>query len=136
MKKVLFISLLLVAVFLIGSAGVASAQCNFQQDYTCKLHAYQNGKVGATISDCVTLCYEDFAVAINDPAGLDFFKGMLYPALDYEDLLGTFNSTGGMGGCSVEFPSRRSIRVNLTFIGGGIGVVNVLNCTACDGCCH
>ena len=140
MKKVLFISLLLVAVFLIGSAGVASAQCNFQQDYACKAHAYVIGEfvIATPVSDCVTLCYEDFAVAIDDkgPGGVKFFNGMLYPALDYEDLLGTFNSTAGMGGCSVEFPSRRSIKVALALIEAGAGVVDVFNCTACNNCCH
>ena len=136
MKKVLFISLLLVAVFLIGSTGVESVVCNFEQDYTCKVHGYKNGTLGGTDSDCVTLCYQDFAVLISDEGGVGFFEGTLYPALDYEDLLGTFNSQNGTGGCSVEFPSRRSIKVALTLIEQGARVVDVFNCTACNKCCH
>ena len=137
MKKVLFISLLLIAVFLIGSSGVAVGACIDYQDYTCKVHVYQNGEVVDTTSDCVTLCYQDFAVLISDEGGVGFFEGTLYPALDYEDLLGTFDSVqAGMGGCSVEFPSRRSIKVALTLIEQGARVVDVFNCTACNKCCH
>jgi len=136
MKKVLFISLLLVAVFLIGSAGVAVGKCIDYQDYTCKIHGYKNGELNQPnpFSDCVTLCYDDpFAVTIDDIGGMNYFNGTLYPALDYENLLGTFNSQNGPGGISVEFPSRRSIKVTSE---QGAGFVYVSNCTACDGCCH
>ena len=137
MKKVLFISLLLVAVFLIGSAGVASAQCNFQQDYTCKVHVYKNGELSPATPypDCVRLCYEDFAVDIDDLGGEDFWGCTLYPALDYQNLLGLLDSEDGPGGCSVEFPSRRSITVKLTFIEEDEGYVDVYNCTPCNNCC-
>ena len=138
MKKVLFISLLLVAVFLIASSGVASAVCSNYQDYTCKGYEYDKGKLyPVPISDCVELCYDDpFAVTINDTAGEDFWSCTLYPALDYEDLLGSLASVAGSGGCSVEFPSRRSIKVTLTFIEDDDGIVDVFNCTACNNCCH
>jgi len=136
MKKVLFISLLLVAVFLIGSSGVAvGASCIDYQDYSCKVYVYKEGGLVKTVPDCVKLCYEAFGVTINDSFGKDLFNGTLYPALDDEDLLGTYNSVPGMGGCSVEFPSRRSINVRLAAIQQDSGFVYVFRCAECDNCC-
>ena len=136
MKKVLFLSLLLVAVFLIGSSGVAVGACIDYQDYTCKAHVYQNGEFEEPpFPDCVRLCYEDFAVDVNDEGGEDFWGCISYPALDYENLLGSFDSEFKSGGCSVEFSSRRSITVKLTFIEEDEGYVDVYNCTPCNNCC-
>ena len=134
MKKVLFISLLLVAVFLIGSSGVAADGCIDYQDYTCKATVYQEGKIMGFFTSCVELCYDDpFAVGIEGPS----FEGTLYPALDDDGLLGTFSEiTWGVGGCSVDFSSRRAIRVRFSFIQNGEGVVDIFNCTPCNNCCH
>ena len=134
MKKVLFISLLLVAVFLIASSGVASAVCFNYQDYTCKGHASHNGKFDGYRSDCVELCFDGpFFVTISNSSP-SWFVGTLYPALDYENLLGTFDGKHMSGGISVEFSSRRSIRMMLSYIEEAAGYVDVFDCTLTPVC--
>ena len=131
MKKVLFISLLLIAVFLIGSAGVASALCSNFQDYTCKATEYHDGKLVSRWVNCVELCYDNpFYVSIESPC----FEGTLYPALDYDNLLGTADACG-LSGCSVE-RNGRSIGVKLSYIEEDEGFVDVYNCTPCNDCCR
>ena len=80
MKKVLFISLLLVSAFLICSSGAALAQCTHYQDYACTLYESEYGQTYDFSDSCVELCYDDgFEVIISS----FWFTGYLYPAPDY-----------------------------------------------------
>ena len=136
MKKILFISLLVVTVFLVGSSGVASASCTNYQDYSCPGNAWEFGMDNGSRSNCVEFCYDDgFSVGVyNIPV---FFNGTLYPATSNEHLLGTFYDYDWMawGGLSVDRKGR-SIIVKLTEIEDGDGWVDIYNCTPCNNCCR
>jgi hypothetical protein len=138
MKKVFFVSLLLVSIFLIGNAELASAGCctNYQ-DYYCTGITSEDGYIDDTWEDCAELCYDDgFEVYINDFAGWDEYYGYLYPAPDNKHLLGTFyDYTYGWGGLSVEFKGRSMI-VNFTWIQNDDGYVAKAKCTPCNDCCY
>jgi hypothetical protein len=135
MKKVLFTSLLLVSVFLIGSSGVALAQCSNYQDYTCSAYVYLHGENIEQFTSCVELCYDDgFGVGITGPS----FTGYLYPIgppQDQDYFLGTFSeTTWGFGGCFLD-RQRKRIHVEFSFIQDGGGVVDKFKCKECDDCC-
>jgi len=81
MKKVFIVSLLLIGVFLIGSSGVALAQC---QQYQCTGNTSLYGVFeDYTYDTCVALCP-------GDPYFLwsENFSGYLYP-IDTKNFLGT-----------------------------------------------
>jgi hypothetical protein len=129
MKKVLFVSLLLVSIFLIGNAEVALAQCDYYQDYTCTVTRMHNGEVDSIFPDVVQLCYEGFDVYLYD---LFCFECYLYP-INQKNLLGTADTLWGWAGCSVEF-SGRSITAKVTYVEEDAGNVSILKCKPCDNC--
>ena len=138
MKKILLVSLLLAGIFLIGSSGVALAQCIDYQDYYCNWIGKQYGEIYGIDTDCVTLCYDDgFEVGIDNFGGFGEFYGYLYPAKDNKHLLGTCYDFLGYGwtGCSVETKGSSRL-VNLSYIQDGNGYVLQWNCTPCNNCCH
>jgi hypothetical protein len=138
MKKALFISLLLVSAFLIGSSA-ALAQCTNYQDYECTIIETHYGQVDDMFSDCLELCYDDgFEVDFNDFAGIDCIEGYLYPAPDNKHLLGTGYSycDNSWAGCSVEFKGK-TVTVKCSWIEGlveGYGFVDKSTCTPCNDC--
>jgi hypothetical protein len=134
MKKAFVISLLLVSIFLIGSAGVAWAPpppCMDYQEYQCSVIGTQYGEVDFVDTDCVALCYDGFEADIYSP----FFYGYLYPATGSKNLLGTaYDYSYGWTGCSVE-RNGRSITVKVSYIQEDDGYVVIHTCTPCDNCC-
>ena len=138
MKKVLFISLLLVSAFLICSSGLALAQCSNYQDYTCTIMGREYGQFYEMFPDCLELCYDDgFEVYFNDFAGVDCIEGDLYPAPDNKHLLGTVYDycDWGWGGCSFEFKGK-TIIAQFSWIQDDNGWGDKATCTPCNGCCH
>jgi hypothetical protein len=133
MKRTFFISLLLVNIFLIGSAGVALADfCSVYQEYKCSVTGYHEGEIDFTDTDCLELCYDDgFQVDIYSP----YFYGYLYPATGSKNLLGTcYDYEYDWTGCSVE-KRGRSIIVKVSYIQEGDGYVVIHKCTPCNNCC-
>jgi hypothetical protein len=136
MKKVFFISLLLVSAFIIGSSGVAWAPpplCTNYQDYECNYTYYVEGKTNYIDTDCLKICYDkNFEVDVYG----DCFTCYLYPATGSKNLLGIGDTCGGMAGCSVEFKGR-SIITKVTFVEySPPGLENISRCTPCNDCCH
>ena len=131
MKKVVFVSLLLASIFLIGSSGVALAGgC---QDYKCSGVEMQYGEVSNIYTTEVELCLSKFDA---DLYGY-WFDCELYPVAgagsSTKNLLGTGDTEYEWAGCSVERRGR-SIAVILTYIQEDEGYVDKFNCTLCDDC--
>jgi len=132
MKKVFVVSLLLVSIFLIGNAGVASAQCTNYQDYECNYTVYQYGQISAIGFDCIELCFDDgFEVYATD---YDWFEGWLYPATGSKNLLGAAYTGEGWAGFSMDFKGR-SMTYRFSFIQGDAGYTETAKCKPCDDCC-
>lgn len=137
MKKVVFISLLLVSAFIIASSGVAWAPpplCTNYQDYECTTIGMQYGEFMGSESTCVKLCTDYPSDAPYDYLYGDWFTCYLYPATGSKYLLGTAYTAAGWGGCSVERRGR-SITAKVTLIQQDTGQVVILNCKPCDNCC-
>ena len=135
MKKVFVGSLLLVSVFLIGNAELASAQCMNYQDHECTYIAFCEGEL-VYLGDnwCIELCYDDgFEVYATD---YDFFEGWLYPASDNKHLLGTayvYYNFPGWSGLSIEFKGR-SLISNFSFIQNDYGCTEIDECKPSNNC--
>ena len=133
MKKVFFVSLLLVSIFLIGNAEFAAAQCSDYQDYQCTGTVTQYGEIVEIFNDCVELCYfDDGVVGIYK----EFGSGYLYPVTGSKNLLGTYyDYTYYWTGCSVEFKGK-SIISKFAYIEDDSGYVVTDKCKPCNDCCH
>ena len=132
MKKVFFISLLLISVFLIGSSGVASAQCMDYQDYECQYTVYQYGYIdGGVDYDCIEVCFDDgFEVYATD---YGFFETWLYPAPGKKNLLGVADTGAGWAGFSMEF-NGRSMTYKFSFIQDDDGYTEKGTCIPSNNC--
>jgi hypothetical protein len=133
MKKVFVVSLLLVSIFLIGNAGVAVAQCNDYEQYSCTGILTQYGEIVASDNDsCIFLCLDNFEIDLY----YDYFQCYLYPAPDSKHLLGTaYDPAFGWAGCSVDRRGR-TITTKVTYIQDDDGYEGIVNCTPCNDCCN
>jgi len=131
MKKVFIVSLLLVSIFLISNAEVASAQCMDYHSYECTIAQTQYGEITNTFNTCVGLCYDDGFEVV----AYGWFTAYLYPATDNRHLLGTANSANGWAGCSVEFKGR-SLIGKLSYIQDDGGYVDIFKCTPTSVGCY
>jgi hypothetical protein len=134
MKKIFFVSLILVSAFLIGSSGVAWAPCMNYQQYQCTGTAYQYGEVDETYGTCVGLCLDYLSYADYDYLWGEWFNCYLYPATDNKHLLGTADTMYEWAGCSVELRGR-SLTAKLSYIEEDEGYIDVIKCTPCNDCC-
>ena len=132
MKKVLFISLLLVSAFLISSTGVASAQCTSTQDYRCTVTETYWGEYVDTWTDTVQICYDDaYDAGIWDYDYEDDFYCYVYPATDLKHWVGT--DLYYYGGCYAEFQGKSMI-LQVTDTYYNYGHVYTYRCIPCNGC--
>ena len=131
MKKVFFVSLLLVSLFLIGSSGVASAQeCT---DYECSWITTCDGEVDSIdYGWCIELCTDGFEFYATD---YDWYEAWLYPAPDDKHLLGTADTDYDWAGYSIEFKGRSLIGI-FSFIQEDEGCVEVDHCVPSTNCSY
>jgi hypothetical protein len=130
MRKVFFISLILMSVFLCTSA-VVLAGPSVCQDYECAVIGTQYGVVDYIDTECVELCNDGgFETHLDGFC----FGCFLYPSTDERHLLGTADTCSGWAGCSVEFRGT-SITTKLTLIQDNAGSVLKFDCKPCNDCC-
>ena len=124
MKKVIFVSLLLLSVFFIGSvAESAPSEC---QDYWCTYTAKCDDGSGFYGQEPATLCSDGFQGTIGSYwYGCDIF------AVSPKNLLGDGGSMAGDIACSVHI-NARSIAIDLSTTEEGCTEQH--RCVPCIGC--
>ena len=128
MKRAFFVSLFLACVFLIGSSGMALAQC---ADYECSWLTFCDGELdGGGMGWCIELCDDGFEVYASD---YFWYEAWLYPASDGKHFLGTADTMDGWAGYSLEFNGRSLIGL-FSFIQEDEGCIEVDRCVPSTMC--
>jgi hypothetical protein len=132
MKKVFFVSLLLVSIFLIGSSGKAFAngECQWYQcsgKYLCL-----DGESGEW-EDCVEICIDEGSARIGSPYWFGCDLGGISLFGSNKNFVGVGDSTEGLLGCSVSLRGR-SMTVDLYEIESIPPCLDQLKCVKNDEC--